>query len=51
MAFHQKGVLPKGGGEFEGPDPRCGEAKRVPVGHLLNGAVEALNVIALQYQH
>lgn len=42
---------PERGGEFEGPDPGSGEAERVPVGDLLDGAVEALDVVSLQHQN
>lgn len=41
---------PERGGEFEGPDPGSGKAERVPVGDLLDSAVEALDVVSLQHQ-
>ena len=42
--------VPERGGQFEWPDSRGGKAERVPVGHLLHGPVEALNIITLQNQ-
>lgn len=43
-------LLPERRGELEGSDSGGGEAERVPVGDLLHGAVEALDVVPLQHQ-
>lgn len=43
--------LPEGRGELQRTDTGRGEAQRVSVGHLLDRAVKALDVVSLQNQN